>query len=272
MDIATQSEQKNIKPLLNNEGLKAEDFQQLLNSPSIKNDPIAYFRVVTDANRPAIENAMGWLSKKHSPEEFSTICKGFAEGIEYVRDKFGTQPALIGINDEHKMFPYANANSLSVYISRDLLDAMMNSISHRDHKYAPFALDSHDAAMMAGVEEAYHVHQIATNPERAKKLLIEQTLTYNTDNERQHDAYTLEHEAMQVVRQAMIDKGLIDKYAPCMTNVLPEDVAWLPEEYLKKRVFAANTVQPFTRGVITISQDGVVTKSPEPALHPSHAK
>jgi hypothetical protein len=250
----------------------AEDFQKILNSQELMEDPIAYFRVITDANRPAIENAMGWLSKKHSPEEFSDVCKGFAEGLQYVREKFGTQPALIGITDEHKMFPYANANSLSVYISRDLLDAMMSNVSHRDHKYAPFALNPYDAAMMAGVEEAYHIYQIAKDPERANKLLMVQSATYASDSQRQHDAHPLEHEAMQVVRQAMVDKGLIDKYAPCMTNVLPEDVAWLPEDYLKKRVLATNNIRPFTRGIITISADGVVTKTTEPALHPSHAK
>lgn len=266
-----KSEQNNTtQPLLNHD-MKAEEFQHLLSTSSLRNDSIAYFRTITNANSPGIEPTMDWLYKKHTPEEFANVCKGFAEGIKYVRDKFGTQPALIVINDEPKMFPYANANSNSVYISRDLLDSMMNCISHRDHKYAPFALNGYDAAMMAGVEEAYHIYQIERDPEKANKLLMEQTATYATDSQRQHDAYPLEHEAMQVVRQAMIDKGLIDKYSPCMTNVLPEDVAWLPENYLKNRVFAANTTQPLTRGVVTISQDGMV-KGNHPDLQPAFQK
>jgi hypothetical protein len=238
-------------------------------SRGMREDSIAYFKEYTSERNPKREALMGVLHDSHTPQAFSEVCQAFAKGMEYVKEKFGTQPSSISITDEPYDACRSDLDTYGVYIPRKFIEKILAREWHRQGKTEPFSLRTADMAMMIGVEEAFHVHQMTQNKERVETLLAQQNIPHDEGNPR-YDQQPIEYEAMHVVHQAMKDLGVIERSLFCVNNVTPENVAWLGEEYLKSRTTpaSANNTQPFTRGVVTISSEGLVTKTTQPTLAP----
>jgi hypothetical protein len=125
-------------------------------------------------------------------------------------------------------------------------------------------------AFCVGVEEAFHVYQYVTNPEKHQQFSEQADQLGISNRSKEYDFLPIEYEAMQIVHQAMIDTGIVHTAPLMVSHVTPEEAEWaapyLRDRTVPKPPSATNTIQPFTRGVVTISADGTVTRHETPAL------
>ncbi len=205
---------------------------KITEKPAIRDNSVAYFTAITDVQNPSLDGIMGSLSEKMTKQEFSDFCHSFAAGVNYVREKYGTQPASIIITDEDMKTPCANADTYSIRIPRQFIEDHIGEGISIQSKTAPFALNNNQMAMMYGVEEGYHVHQMASDPERAEAMLAQQTMS--PDGSNAYDTQPLESEAKQVVHQAMIDLGFAEVSPIQVVNIMPEEMSWA-KEVLRER-------------------------------------
>jgi hypothetical protein len=197
-------------------------FSILQNSALIK-DSVAYFKAFTDTKNPDLNILMGSLAGQVSREDFSRFCHSFAEGVDYVRDKYKTQPSAIIITDETDITVCANADTYAIRIPRKFILNGLKSQWETQGKTEPYTLDSFQMAAMYGVEEAYHVHQFASNPAYWEQKLREQTLAPGHPD---YDKQPLEAAAKLVVQQALIDFGYAHNSPIRVCNLKTEDMAW----------------------------------------------
>lgn len=199
-------------------------------------DSVAYFKAITDIRNPELEKGMGTLVGKVTKEDYSRFCHSFADGVEYVRQKYKTQPSAIIITDETDITVCANADTYAIRIPRKFIAKGIENKWEAQGKTDPYMLDSFQMAAMYGVEEAYHVHQFASNPKYWEEKLQEQTLA---PGHHDYDKQQLEAEAKVIVQQAMIDFGYAQNAPIRLFNVLPDEMAWA-----KKILHERTQVQP----------------------------
>jgi hypothetical protein len=231
----------------------------VFNAAGAGSDPIATFLKLTSSNSPLRERTI-------DPDAFSDFCAAFAEGVKYVRDKFGTQPSAIVFQSESKATPYASSPLCTLNLPLDFIEQSIKEMNWScSSKATPFLLNLHDSMFIAGVEEAYHVHQMVSDPKRFAELGQSYDASRGRGNAT-YDEQPLEKEARDVVRQAMIDTGIVHRSPVQPYNIDTETAQWAAP-YLRERTnpTVANNITPFAR-VVTISADGVVTSHPEPAL------
>jgi hypothetical protein len=247
-------------------------FDALFGSEALRHDPIAYFKTVTDIQNPNLPNIMGELVEHYSPEAFSRICYAFAKGVEYVKEKYGTQPSMICLTEEKDPSAHANPETYGIFVPSTFLKQLLQRNWHRQSKTEPFCLSSEDMAMMFGVEEAFHVHQLSQDRDRVLELLKQQTVSHQEGGNSAYDQQPIEKEAMHVVHQAMKDLGVVERSTLSTRGVTPDVAAWVGEDYFKARTHpqsqASNNIAPFAR-VTTITTDGQVLHSPAPEMEVS---
>jgi hypothetical protein len=237
-------------------------YQQQLAHP----DPITFFKGITSINHPHLDKVMGKLNGKVSPNDFSHFCEQFAAGMDYVREKYGTQPSAVILRDEGKSRTYCDRETCAVILSREMIEEhIQQGVAAQIHT-DPFLLDAYQMAFFRGVEEAFHVHQRATRPEYYAAISAEDDKLNIASNSPDYDKQRVEAEARDVVRQAMIDTGIVHTAPVVPVNIDPESMQWAAP-YLRERTTPAvvNNITPFAR-VVMISADGVVTSHPEPVL------
>ena len=251
------------KPLLlskasssSNEHEGEEFLDNLRKKQSDHPDPIALFRSFTSHENPELERVMGALTATVTPEQFSAFCENFTHGVEYVRNKFHTQPAAIILTNDDSDSVYCNADTYCIFIPRKAIEIAIHKGGHRQDKTDPFVLEFEDMTMMYGVEEAYHAHQIVIDQDRCKKLLASQVV--NPD-QKGYSRQPLEYEAMEVVHQAMVDIGIVDRAVIATINVDINNMLWAAP-YLKARTTPTNHSKPMAN-ITSISGEGVVSKS-----------
>jgi hypothetical protein len=198
-------------------------------------DPIAHFRKVTSLENPSLPFVITPPLLDHiTPEQFSAFCSAFADGMEYVRQKFGTQPAAIMLEDDKQQRIYCDSETLTVHVSRFLIDHLIQRGPARDGKTEPLILDPFQVAFVAGIEESFHAHQARTDPEKHHRLQQEAQKTGIKPGDRNYNDLPIESEARDVVRQAMIDTGIVYTAPIAVSNVNPEDMEWA-KEFIKLR-------------------------------------
>jgi hypothetical protein len=223
-----------------------EDYRKLVfESRELHDDSIAYFKTAASELNPNLAGLMYPLIGKVTPKDFVMFCDGFAEGMAYVRKKFGTQPALVSLVNKGDS-PNAILETSSIHIPTDFIEAVTRKGHSFNSKASPFLTDIHDTAFTYGVEEAYHIYQMTTDPERCHKLFNEQK-TAHSDTSGLYDENPIEKEARDVVRQAMIETGIIHRAQFCNTGIEPKDMTWLGEDFLRARTHPSTTVQPHTK-------------------------
>jgi hypothetical protein len=227
-------------------------------------DPIAYFKGVTSAQNPHLNKVMGSLNGKIAPEDFSRFCEQFASGMEYVQRKYGTHPSAVILRDEGNSISYCLDDNCAVILSRELIiEHMIQGQNTAIHTH-PFVLDPYQAAFCIGVEEAFHAHQFATNPEYYHKIADEDDKLNIPRGSPDYDTQRVEAEAREVVHRAMIDTGIVHTAPVAPVNLDPKHLEWAAP-YLRERTVPANTTTPFKR-IITISADGLVQDTPASEL------
>jgi hypothetical protein len=202
-------------------------------------DPIEYFRQLTSLDNPKLDMLMGSLKDSISKEDFVSFCSNLADGAAYVRKKFGTQPACIFIIDEaDNPMPnggFADGMTHSIYVTREHIEEGITLEVVRAGKAEPFMLDANQFAFALGVEEAFHVHQMLHYPitAMAHDMMRElhDDITFTSPN---YDTLPLEHHAMQVVHQALKERGITDTAPLVISNVPPHKAEWA-SDILKER-------------------------------------
>jgi hypothetical protein len=197
-------------------------------------DPITHFRKITSPDNPRLALLMSSLVGEVTPQQFSEFCNAFADGAEYVREKYGTQPAAICITDQKDEWTYCSFDTLTVHVTRQFIAEIIRRGSARIGKADPFVLDPRQAAFVAGVEEAFHAHQFKSNPDRYDALSREQEKTGIKPGDKGYNDLPIESEARDVVRQAMIDTGIVYTAPVGVSNLRPEDMEWA-KEFIKLR-------------------------------------
>ncbi|TAF77123.1 MAG: hypothetical protein EAZ52_00880 [Alphaproteobacteria bacterium] len=203
-------------------------------------DAIAEFRALTDAKHPDFLSnmIMGDYAQRIKPERCSEFCQRFADGIAYVRDHYGVQPAAIRFDaDKTHMTAYSELNGSATIVLP--LEYIARYTEHtqwsRLDEDAPLLASMPDRAFLDGVFHAHMVAQSIHNPEKTKEIQKNYPATeygdvaYDRNNPMMHAA----HDAMI---RAAIDTGIVDR-APSAPFVFPheKEVAAWAIPYLQAR-------------------------------------
>lgn len=184
------------------------------------------FEQMTRADAPQQLVLMGSLLEKGiAPQQFEALCYGFAQGLRYVENKFGTVPNDIIISDEDARSPRYNVDTQSIFVPRRFIERLITSKLNAQSKTDPLLLTAEEMAAMYGVEEAFHHYQVTQHPERYPGQKNE----YLPDGTSRYDELNpLEYDARAIVREAISDFGLLDN-AIAQDKATPHNMEWLNE-------------------------------------------
>jgi hypothetical protein len=229
----------------------SDHLQEIYEKQLVSPDPIEYFRQLTSLENPRLDFIMGSVKDAVSREAFAAYCSHLAEGAAYVREKYGSQPAGIFIIDQadapETSGVFADPNTYSIYISREHIAEAILRERMRTGKAEPFMVNANQSAFALGVEEAFHVHQLLNYPVTAMAHDVMRELHQEiTSTSKEYDSLPLEHHAMQVVHQALRDKGITDTAPLIITHQSPEKSEWA-SDILKERT--AVTYAPQQRSI-----------------------
>ncbi|TAE83543.1 MAG: hypothetical protein EAZ74_00610 [Alphaproteobacteria bacterium] len=207
-------------------------YDAIVHNPEMIHDSVAYFKAMTSPKMPTPEALLGRLTGSVAPEDFTKFCHAFADGVAYVRERFGTQPsAIILTDDPAEKGIYIHPETLAVCISRAEIKNMIEMNMSTQPKTMPFLLDFAQAATMYGVQHAYHIHMLRCDPELVKTM---------------HDAPSVEREQVmqsvntkieEVVHGAMKDFGYT-RTAPLLLNHMQPDLLLWAADEMKARTSA----------------------------------
>lgn len=130
-------------------------------------DPIIQFKAMTSVENPNLDNLMGLLAVGVSHEDFSAICQNFAKGVEYVAQRFHTQPSALLITGQPSSNELESTLNM-VELSHQPIAHLLKDKYVRSLDTEPYILNAQDAAIIKGVREAYAVHLAVTEPDALK--------------------------------------------------------------------------------------------------------
>lgn len=216
----------------------------LFNSEALRHDAIAYFKAVTSPDNPDVEGFMGTAKDRISTQDFVDYCQGFAEGLEYVRDKHGFQPAIVSISREWKSV-YTDVDSAGIYVPMENIEHLAQAKWLTNDHTAPFLVGIKDTAFLTAVSMATALELELQDPARAKSANDKEKETVDPEDvvwrKRVYDAERTR------VHQAMIDKDIVHHAQFSIVGVNPKDTKWLNEmlgeDFLRARTHPSTTVQ-----------------------------
>lgn len=164
-------------------------------------------------------------SARSSPEgtsdgDVTRFCRGFAKGVQYVADRFGTFPSEICLSNDNECSPRYQSSTGKIVIPMKFIFTCIRSGQLRQSKTEPLILDYEQMATMYGVEEAFHHYSITSNATDFSLNDVSQP------NDPRYSEHPLERSAKVVVREALRDLKLL--YCPvARCNLRDEDLDWL---------------------------------------------
>ncbi len=204
--------------------------KSLFDDPLISMDSIAMFRGLTSMENPGIGRMMKGYEDRITPEQFSSLCESFANGLDYIQAKYDIQPSSVMIGSLYDTTS-ATVDSLVVRLPLEYLCKVQETPWGFENKTDPFFLSPNDAMMIRGVEEGFHVVQSVMNPEQMERFTADTTVSPYDDSPDAYRDYNykqpVEYDAMIEVREAMLDLGVAER-SPVRPNgkIHNEDISW----------------------------------------------